>query len=169
METDFCINSFLTILPIGISFFALAISAATFFLVHVYKKVSATGNIRYVFIPEEEDNKSNISLKCSIGNTGNQELLVTEIDIKGGAETPVIESSEIPIVIRPGEIKLISFLYPIWHLKQQATRKQKAEINFLISTADGKEVSLSKVIDPHFDDLGRSDWFTKPFKIKEGE
>ncbi|WP_417446983.1 hypothetical protein [Kangiella sp.] len=109
------------IITLVISGGALTISIISLYFSLFHKRTSLVGTLT-AWNPRTEVYDNSQICEISVSNTGNRELVLREIDIMSYPEmeaelSPVLESEQIPFVLKPGEIKLFTFPIPNYTFK----------------------------------------------------
>lgn len=121
-----------------ISLLAVGISGFTFYFNHFHKKVSIVGALVSTGVAAEEQ-RPYAEHEYSLSNTGNQELVVRDFlveasDQKLAQAFPTPTSKDLPVVIRPGEVKLVRLKVSIPKTKED----HRDTIVFRIFAPNGK-------------------------------
>lgn len=142
------------ILTLIMSSVAILLSGLTFYFNFFHKKVSLIGTL-LSFATEAPDDPMHMEFECSLGNTGNRELLIRDIDVDLiGADTnkgflvPEIVSKEIPSIIKPGQILLVKFLLPRLFVNEAAKNGCSIKLDFDVVSSCSKHYVASKILKP---------------------
>ena len=154
---------------VGFSFVAILISLWTLYRTHFYKKVGLLGQIHsWITDYELKGNYFNYIVECSFVNYGNQELLIREVFIvfvKDNDVVPEIKTGDIPIVIRPSEIKIVHF--PISENFAKAREKigEYITLIFEVIFSDGTVRRLEKELECYKEGLVANKKTFLPFRL----
>jgi len=172
--TQSCFKPVLTtidIITISISIVALLVSLITVYFSFFRKKLSFIGCLTAFHTLSKNDPMKG-RFEFSLSNNGNRELLVRDIIIDlvnapNGMLLPVIDSEEIPIVLKPGQIVLSNIELPNLFLHKVAESDSIVLFNFQVYSPDGKLFIATKEIKFNNKDLeiGNNQW--KPFKMEK--
>ena len=157
------------LVSLTISALALLVSLITLFLTQFFKRNSLVGVIASWNTGAEISEEFQIC-DVTLSNTGNRELLVRDIELlcspeKGDETFPVVEHTNIPVVIKPGEVKLLKINVPNYYLKFLSSRKQKLKFLFHIYSNDVTLYVCEKTLSFPYknNEPTKEDW--KPFKM----
>lgn len=132
----------------AISALALLISIFTLYLTYFRKSASLIGRVASVQVAE----KGQIDpweFDFSLSNAGNLELLVKgvmlELDVDDGRLVPEV-SSELPRVLRPGQIQLIRVSIPSRFIENVAESGRGLNVVFEVFSSKGDSYLPAKVI-----------------------
>lgn len=129
-------------------FNSILISFLALYRTHFYKKVGLLGQIHswdsdFVLQGQYFNN----IIECSFVNYGNQELLIREVSIasvKDDNLIPELKTGDIPIVVKPSEIKIIHFSISENFAKVRAEMGENITLNFDVISSDGNVRVLKK-------------------------
>jgi hypothetical protein len=149
---------------------ALTVSLVSLYFSLFHKRISLIGTLA-AWNPRTDRVERCQVCEISLSNNGNRELLLRELEILSLPERedelfPIIECDNIPAVIKPGEIKLVTFGVPNLYLQKLASEGRLIRLNFHIFTTDAKLRIATKDLCPISDEveIPKSDW--NPFKLK---
>jgi hypothetical protein len=143
------------IITICIASAALLVSLVTMYFTHFHKKLGLIGCLA-AYNTESDSNPLYGNYEFSLSNTGNRELLVWEaqLDLVGAIgqyTVPEVPSSELPTVIKPGQILLLSFGIPVLFMRNAAKSGYKVLVRFHGFSPEAKSFFLSKCLVPQCD------------------
>lgn len=166
------------IIAILISGVALAVSALSLYFSLFHKKVALIGSLA-AYKTHSHDDALMSEFEFSLANTGNRELLVQQAAIEvvgssGGNLVPELEPTEIPTVLKAGEIKLVILRVPRRFLENIARDEKDVQFEFHIFAPGGQLHSTTKRLNLIFEEgevsdddhaalEGEDNW--KPFKL----
>lgn len=158
------------IITLTISGGALAVSLVSLYFSLFHKRISLVGTLA-AWNPRAENFENSQVCEVAISNTGNRELVLREIEILSFPEIegelfPVLESEQVPAVLKPGEMKLLTFPVPDHYLQKLAKENRALRLNFHIFTTEATLKLATKDLTPPVSgaDIPESDW--KPFKLQ---
>lgn len=158
------------IITLTISGGALAVSLISLYFSLFHKRFSLIGTLA-AWNPRTENFESSQACEIAISNTGNRELVLREIEILSFPEIegelfPILKSEQVPTVLKPGEMKLLTFPIADLYLQKLAKENRMLRLNFHIFTAEATLKLATKNLTPPVGgaDIPESDW--KPFKLQ---
>lgn len=158
------------LITLTISGGALVVSLVSLYFSLFHRRISLVGTLA-AWNPRTENFEHSQACEIAISNTGNRELVLREIEILSSPEIendlfPVPESDQVPAVLKPGEVKLLTFPIPDRYLHKLAKEKRMLRLNFHIFTTEAKLKLATKDLTPPVGgaDIPESDW--KPFKLQ---
>jgi hypothetical protein len=145
------------IITICIASAALLVSLVTMYFTHFHKKLGLIGCLA-AYNTESDSNPLYGNYEFSLSNTGNRELLVWEaqLDLVGAIgqyTVPEVPSSELPTVIKPGQILLLSFGIPVLFMRNAAKSGYKVLVRFHGFSPEAKSFFLYKELKPLNEEL----------------
>jgi len=156
------------IITILISGGALAVSLISLYFSLWHKKIALVGCLTAWDSPINGDESY---CEITLSNTGNQELLLREVivDIEGGSEewaVPVIKTQNIPMVIEPGSIALLTLPIPKLFMRRLTDRDKMMKLEFHLYTSKAELRIASKTLTPfNENNIPKDDWI--PFKLSK--
>lgn len=150
---------------------ALLISLATLYLTYFYKKVALIGRL-VAFNTVAKDDPLYGEYEFSLSNTGTLELLISDvgIDLVNVSEQyllPEISSLDIPIVLRPGQIKLLRVTIPDLFMRNAAKTGHKVLVEFQVHSPKAKLYLLTKELLLLNEDLEMTPDGWQPFVLSQ--
>ncbi len=141
------------IITLVLSIIAILLSGFNIYITFFHKKSSLIGNILSFYVPEKTAPlPSYINFECSLGNTGKRELLVREISLLPEETAklnlvPIIKGRGIPCILKPEQIVLIKFDFPVLFANSLASKKIPILVEFEIASSNGKTYLASKKLE----------------------
>jgi hypothetical protein len=102
-----------TVVSLFLSALALLISAATLYLTLIRKKAALVGCLRAMTTQVSVEDGDWV-LEFALANTGDVELLVSEVDLDTPTDNlvPEISSDALPLVLEPGRVRSLTLELP---------------------------------------------------------
>jgi hypothetical protein len=130
------------IIAICFSSGALLVSLTTLHFTFFRKKLSLIGCLAAYNSPFDDDPESG-SYEFCLSNTGNRELLVREamvdyVDVPEHYLSPMINSAELPAVLKPNQMLLVKVRLLHLFMKNAAKKGYKVLVQFCVYSPDGK-------------------------------
>lgn len=156
-------------LTLTISGLALLISAWNFYRIHFYKTAILIGQISTLHT-QAKDNSHEMEFWFSMANSGNVEVLIHEIILNlspwsKNELVPEVTSSDLPTVIKPGEIKLIYFRLPSQFIFDVGGQDVTIELQFDPTTSQGEIHPMRKSLKPIISEDSIPPSWLAPFKM----
>ncbi|WP_144401351.1 hypothetical protein [Francisella philomiragia] len=160
-----------SLITLFISFGSLIISLISLYFSLFYKRISFVGalaswNPRIVSYDDSQ------VCEIAVSNSGNREFIIREVDIfdspeEQGDTFPILKIDNVPMVMKPGEIKLLTFPIDDYYLLKLRDRNKRFKLEFHIYTDKAKHMIAIKELSPNIvseEGTPKSDW--EPFKIQ---
>ena len=157
------------IITICFSIGALLVSLTTLYFTFFRKKLSLIGCLAAYNSPFDDEPMSGNYEFC-LSNTGNRELLVREamVDYVDAPEhylSPMINTAELPAVLKSNQMLLVKVRLPHLFMKNAARKGYKILVRFCVYSPEGKFYMVSKELEPLSQELDINPEGWKPFKM----
>ncbi|MFC1577603.1 hypothetical protein ACFL36_01195 [Thermodesulfobacteriota bacterium] len=159
------------IIALCLSGAAFLVSFTTLYFTIFHKKLALIGCLT-AYKTESDNNKLLGDYEFSLSNTGNKELLVREIQVdligaSGNYIVPEIYSTEIPAVLKPGQIFLLNICLPSLFMRNATKSGHKVSIQFHVLSPKAKLYIVSKELEFLNEELEINSEGWKPFRLRK--
>ena len=149
------------------------VSVVTLYFTYFHKKLSLIGCLA-AYYTESDTDPSFGRYEFFLSNTGNRELLVREaqldlVGVNGQYAVPEISSTELPAVLKPGQILLLSLGIPSLFMRNAAKSGHKVILKFHVFSPEAKSFLLFKELTLLDDDLEIDAQGWEPSKLGKPE
>jgi hypothetical protein len=161
------------VLTIIISSAALLVALTTLYFTFFHKWLGLIVCLA-AYKTESENDPMCGNYEFSLSNTGNRELLVREafLDLEGATGdslVPEVSNSLLPVVMKPGQMLLMSFDIPNLFMRNVANSGNKVIFRFHVFSPEGKAYLPSTTIEIINEELEIHTNGWKPFKLGHPE
>jgi len=161
------------IITICISGAALSVSLVTLYFTYFHKKLGLIGCLA-AYNTESDSDPLLGNYEFSLSNSGNKELLVREaqLDLVGATGqyiVPEVLSSELPVVIKPGQMHLLRLGIPGLFMRNAAKSGDKVLLRFHVFSPEARSFFLSKELKLLNEELEIDAKGWEPFKLGKSE
>lgn len=166
-------SSTTSILALVVSGFSLVVSLLTLYFTFFYKRTALIGQM-VAISTQSRMTPTEMEFECSFSNTGTREVLIREININltpwpANELVPAIETVNLPLIIRSGEIKLVKFQISSGWIFAQGGNQIVIELKFELVSSDGSVYLMSKKLEPCVNEETLPESWMTPFKLNSRE